>query len=245
MLVFLPGKAEIEACARALRDEPYKLLPLHGGLSLAEQRRVFEPASRRKADPRHQCGGDFAHHPWRGRGDRRGPGAADALPGRPRLAVRWLPVAADSAAQRTGRAGRTAAGVCLSAVATDAKLEKSTLPEVHSASLVAAAARGRRLGRPAEQLPFLDPPKSYALAAARVDLAAWGALGRGWLAERERSRAVHAARRAPARAAAPERQRARCLEDIADLVAVLSVKPSVARAGRTRGARPRPTGAVL
>ena len=48
MLVFLPGKAEIEACAQALRDEPYKLLPLHGGLSLEEQRRVFEPASRRK-----------------------------------------------------------------------------------------------------------------------------------------------------------------------------------------------------
>ena len=47
VLVFLPGKAEIESCAALLRGE-YAIAPLHGGLSLDEQRRAFDPQSRRK-----------------------------------------------------------------------------------------------------------------------------------------------------------------------------------------------------
>ena len=42
VLVFLPGKGEIEACADALRGA-FTLIPLHGGLQLDEQRRAFEP----------------------------------------------------------------------------------------------------------------------------------------------------------------------------------------------------------
>ncbi|MBC7174001.1 MAG: DEAD/DEAH box helicase, partial [Polyangiaceae bacterium] len=49
ILVFLPGKAEIDACARELRGRALEVVPLHGGLSLAEQRRAFEPAARRRA----------------------------------------------------------------------------------------------------------------------------------------------------------------------------------------------------
>ena len=47
VLVFLPGKAEIEACAQRLRGE-FEIVPLHGGLSLDEQRRAFVPARRRR-----------------------------------------------------------------------------------------------------------------------------------------------------------------------------------------------------
>lgn len=53
MLVFLPGKGEIEQAREALRDfqregmigEDIEILPLHGGLSLEEQRRVLTPLS--------------------------------------------------------------------------------------------------------------------------------------------------------------------------------------------------------
>lgn len=53
MLVFLPGKGEIEQTRGALRDfqregmigEDIEILPLHGGLSLEEQRRVLTPLS--------------------------------------------------------------------------------------------------------------------------------------------------------------------------------------------------------
>ena len=47
VLVFLPGKAEIEACANAIRG-PFTLVPLHGGLTLAEQQRAFERTPQRK-----------------------------------------------------------------------------------------------------------------------------------------------------------------------------------------------------
>src|SRR4029079_3835172 len=52
ILVFLPGKAEIEAAARALRAErratPISIVTLHGGLSLDEQRRAFSRTAHRK-----------------------------------------------------------------------------------------------------------------------------------------------------------------------------------------------------
>ena len=48
MLVFLPGKAEIEACARRAARAASTLVPLHGGLDLDEQRRAFERTPRRK-----------------------------------------------------------------------------------------------------------------------------------------------------------------------------------------------------
>ncbi|HJL16845.1 MAG TPA: helicase-related protein, partial [Sandaracinaceae bacterium LLY-WYZ-13_1] len=49
VLVFLPGRAEIAACADALRRRAgLRVLELHGGLSLKDQSRVFAPTDRRK-----------------------------------------------------------------------------------------------------------------------------------------------------------------------------------------------------
>jgi ATP-dependent helicase HrpB len=45
VLVFLPGKGEIEACANAIRG-PFTLVPLHGGLTREEQQRAFERTPR-------------------------------------------------------------------------------------------------------------------------------------------------------------------------------------------------------
>jgi ATP-dependent helicase HrpB len=222
VLVFLPGKAEIEACAQALRDGHYKLLPLHGGLSLEQQRRVFEPASQRKLILATNVAETSLTIP--GVGVVIDAGLVRQMryqAGRGSLSL--VAVAADSAAQRTGRAGRTAAGVCYRLWRPDAKLEKNTLPEIHRESLVPLLLAAAAWDVQPEQLPFLDPPKPYALAAARVDLAAWGALAAdGSLSASGRDLFTQPVAPLHARLLLSAKEHG-CLEDMLDLVAVLSV----------------------
>jgi len=179
ILVFLPGKGEIAACARALAGQRgLEVVELHGGLSLAEQSRAFEPAS----------------HP----GQRKVVLATNVaetsvtIPGigvvidsglvrqtryfRGRGFLALVPIARDSAEQRAGRAGRTAPGVCYRLWSEAAELDPRTPPEMHRESLVplvlAAAACGERVA----DLPFLDPPKEHAVETAVEELQALGAL---------------------------------------------------------------------
>jgi ATP-dependent helicase HrpB len=141
--------------------------------------------------------------------------------GRGSLAL--TPIAEDSAAQRTGRAGRTAPGVCYRLWSPAAKLAKTTLPEIHRESLVPLVLTAAAWGKSVEQLPLLDPPKAHALLAARADLAAWGALaGDAALSASGQSLfalpidAQHARLLVAARAHD-------CLDAMIDLVSVLSV----------------------
>lgn len=175
VLVFLPGRAEIAACADALRDRgDLAVLELHGGLSLKEQSRAFAPSDRRKVVLATNVAETSVTIPGIGV-------VIDAgLVRRTRYQrgrgfLTLSPVALDSAAQRAGRAGRTGPGICYRLWSEAAILEPRTPPEVHRESLtpmvLAAAAAGRRL----DELPLLDPPKEYALEAAREELTALGA----------------------------------------------------------------------
>ncbi len=177
VLVFLPGKAEIESCTQQLRGE-FDTLPLHGGLSLDEQRRAFERRSRRKvvlatnvAETALTIDGigvvidsglvrQTRYHEGRG-------------------FLALGPIADDSAAQRAGRAGRTAPGVCYRLWNANAQLRTTTPPEIHRESLVGLLLTAAAWGTQPEALPLLDPPKPYALEAARTELRAWGALEAG------------------------------------------------------------------
>lgn len=175
VLVFLPGRGEIAACADALRGGPDELRELHGGLSLEQQSRAFDRAERRKvvlatnvAETSLTIDGVGVvvdaglvrrtryHH------------------GRAFLTL--APVALDSAEQRTGRAGRTGPGVCYRLWSEAAILERRTPPEIHRESLVPMALAAAHAGRRLEDLRLLDPPKDYALEDARGELAALGAL---------------------------------------------------------------------
>jgi ATP-dependent helicase HrpB len=221
VLVFLPGKAEIEACADVLRGA-HTLVPLHGGLSLAEQRRAFDKTAKRKVILATNVAETSLTIPGIGvvvdSGLVRQTRYHD---GRGFLALG--PIADDSAAQRAGRAGRTGPGVCYRLWSPTARLNPLTLPEIHRESLVplllTAAAWGERI----EDLPLLDAAKSYALEAARAELNAWGAL-QGDAALSASGRGLFAlpidARHARLLVAAREHA---CLEDMIDLVAVLSV----------------------
>jgi ATP-dependent helicase HrpB len=177
VLVFLPGKAEIDACRRALEGSPFAVVPLHGGLTLDEQRRAFDPdrGARRKVILATNVAETSVTIPGVGvvvdTGLVRQTRYHD---GRGSLVL--APIADDAAAQRAGRAGRTAPGVCYRLWSHAAALAKSTLPEIHRESLVPLVMSAAAWGERPEDLPLLDAPKPYALEAARADLRAWGVL---------------------------------------------------------------------
>jgi ATP-dependent helicase HrpB len=221
VLVFLPGKAEIEACTQAIRGE-FTLIPLHGGLSLDEQRRAFEPSGRRKVVLATNVAETSLTIPGIGV-------VIDAglvrqtryQAGRGFLAL--TPIADDSAAQRAGRAGRTAPGVCYRLWSPGAKLAVATLPEIQRESLVPLVLTAAAWGERVEDLALLDPPKGYALEAARADLTAWKALSdQGNLSESGRGLFALPVDPRYARLLVAARAQG-CLEDMIDLVSVLSV----------------------
>ena len=221
VLVFLPGKAEIEACAQALRGA-FTIIPLHGGLSLDEQRRAFERTPLRKVVLATNVAETSLTIPGIGV-------VVDAglvrqtvyQAGRGSLAL--TPIALDSAAQRAGRAGRTADGVCYRLWAPAAKLATITLPEIHRESLVPLVLTAAAWGESVEDLPLLDVPKPYALEAARADLAAWGALA-GDAQLSDSGRGLFALPIDPQHARLVISARAHgCVEAMIDLVSVLSV----------------------
>ncbi len=222
VLVFLPGKAEIEACAQTLRGTPYTVVPLHGGLTLNEQKRAFEPARNRKVILATNVAETSLTIPGIGvvidTGLVRQTHYHD---GRAHLALG--PIAEDSAAQRTGRAGRTAAGVCYRLWSAAARLQPRTAPGIHRESLVPLVLSAAAWGERVEDLPLLDAAKPYALEAARADLRAWGALDpQDVLSEGGRSMFAMPVDALQARMLVAART-ADCLADMIDLVAALSV----------------------
>jgi ATP-dependent helicase HrpB len=228
VLVFLPGKAEIEACAQAVRGA-FTLVPLHGGLSLNEQRRAFERTSQRKLILATNVAETSLTIPGVGvvidAGLVRQTRYHD---GRGFLALG--PIADDSAAQRAGRAGRTAAGICYRLWNSTARLNPTTLPEIHRESLVPLVLTAAAWGERVEDLPLLDAPKPYALEAARADLRAWGALNDTVLSDCGRALFALPIDAQHARLLVEARQQ-NCLDDMIDLVAVLSVgRPLFTRA---------------
>jgi ATP-dependent helicase HrpB len=228
VLVFLPGKAEIASSAAALAGEAgLEVMELHGGLTLEEQARAFQPSPRRKVVLATNVAETSVTLP--------GVGVVidSGLVRRTRYVsgrgfLTLVPVARDSAEQRAGRAGRTGPGQALRLWSEAAQLESRTPPEVHREALapllLAAAACGARV----EALPFLDPPKEHAVAAARDDLRALGALdGEGRLTERGGKLfglPLDAALGALlAQAEAAEEESPGLLRDVVDLVSVLAV----------------------
>ncbi len=223
VLVFLPGKAEIDACARALGGSgPFSLVPLHGGLSLDEQRRAFEATSRRKVILATNVAETSLTIPGIGV-------VIDAglvrqtryHEGRSSLVL--APIAEDAAAQRAGRAGRMSAGICYRLWSPSARLAPSTLPEVYREPLVPLVLSAAAWGARPEDLALLDPPKAYALEAARADLHAWGALTEDGLLSDGGRRLFELPIDAPLARLLLEAEREGVLDDAIDLVSALAV----------------------
>ncbi len=189
VLVFLPGQAEIFRTSRLLAGSLPKdtdLLYLHGGLRLAEQRAVLAPSQGRRKlvlstsiaetsltipDIRVVVDGGLARRP-----------RFDAASGMTRLVTERLSRA--EATQRRGRAGRVGPGWCyrLWAKAEHGALGAFAPPGIATADLASLALElaGWGVATP-DELAFLTPPPTAALAAAQGllhDLGAVDAEGR-------------------------------------------------------------------
>ncbi len=136
-LVFLPGKAEIERCHREVEDAlgpgAAELLDLHGNQENSEQKRIFENTDK----PRVVFTTNIAETSLTipqvsavvDSGLER---TADYDVGRDLRVLRLGRISLQNAVQRTGRAGRTRAGVCIRlwGERDEASFPKEVVPEV-------------------------------------------------------------------------------------------------------------------
>lgn len=186
LLVFLPGQGEIrrvtERLAERIASSEVDIVPLYGALGIAEQDLAIAPAQpgRRKV----VLATDIAQTSLTledvrvviDAGQSREP-RYDPASGLTRLVtVRASRAAVD---QRRGRAGRTGPGVCwrLWDEAETRGLAAFDQPEIQQTDLARLALDLARWGeRDAQNLAFLDPPRSGALAQARELLGQLGVL---------------------------------------------------------------------
>ena len=175
ILAFLPGEADIRRCLERLGESlaPTQVLPLYGMLSGADQRRAIAPSA--AGERKVVLATPIAETSLTIEGVRavvdsglcRKP-VFDPQRGLSRLET--VRISRDMAAQRTGRAGRVAPGVCyrLWSLATEQRMADIRVPEILEADLaptvLAIAAWGE--SRP-ERLPWLTPPPVLSLVHAR------------------------------------------------------------------------------
>lgn len=118
VLVFLAGAREIRACMQVCRKlaerHELELLPLHGSLSAAEQRRALAPAARRKVVFATNVAETSVTIPGVGAVIDSGlANVASCSPWTGMPTLKLSKVSRASATQRAGRAGRTRAGIAM------------------------------------------------------------------------------------------------------------------------------------
>ncbi|OQR72688.1 putative pre-mRNA-splicing factor ATP-dependent RNA helicase DHX16-like [Tropilaelaps mercedesae] len=192
ILVFLTGQEEIEACQELLLERTRKLgskikelvvLPIYANLPSDMQAKIFEPTppGGRKvilatniAETSLTINGIiYVIDPGFCKQN-----SYNARTGMDSLVV--TPISQASAKQRSGRAGRVAAGKCFrlyTAWAYDNELEENTVPEIQRVNLGNVVLMLKSLGiNDLLNFDFLDPPAQESLVLALEQLYALGAL---------------------------------------------------------------------
>ncbi len=225
VLVFLPGKGEIEQIKASLAHRSERIVPLHGSLSLADQAKALRPSEgRRIILSTNVAETSLTIDGVRTVIDSGLVRRTTYHNGRSYLTL--TQIALDSADQRTGRAGRTAPGYCLRLWGRQARLSTETPPEIHREELGPLVMTCAALGVSPQSLPFLDEPKDYALRDATERLQQLGVVS----AETEDTppRLTDTGRQLFGLPLDPwlsriliEAKRSGCIDDAIDLVAVL------------------------
>lgn len=197
VLAFLPGEGEIRRCEGVLAaafaaDPTIKLAMLYGNLSLAEQRRAIAPSP--EGERKIVLATNIAETSLTIEGVRIviDSGLCRTMVYDPQSSLSRLQtvrISMDMATQRSGRAGRTAPGVCfrLWTMATEHRMAEQRTAEILTADLapmlldVAAWGESR-----VERLPWLTPPPRAAVAEATKLLTSLGALADGKITARGR-----------------------------------------------------------
>ncbi len=177
VLVFLPGKGEINECHDALRKMRHiELVPLHGDLPPDAQDIAFETHSQRR---RVILATNVAE-------------TSITLPGitavvdtglvrqrihqNRRIVLALRPISQASAEQRRGRSGRLGPGICYRLWEEQGQLEQETLPEVRREDLTQFVLTVASTGFRPQDLTFLDAPPDFAVERAQTALKSWGIL---------------------------------------------------------------------
>ena len=186
LLVFLSGEREIRDTADALGKADLRgadLLPLYARLSAAEQHRVFAPHPGRRIVLATNVAETSLTVP--GVVGVIDPGTARISRYNRRTKVQRLPIEAisqASAAQRAGRCGRVAPGVCIRLYSEedfDARPE-FTEPEVLRTNLASVILQMAALGLgDIGAFPFVEPPDARSIKDGILLLEELGALDRG------------------------------------------------------------------
>ncbi|MFI8631551.1 ATP-dependent RNA helicase HrpA [Microbacterium sp. NPDC077663] len=180
VLVFLPGEAEIRDAMDAVRGlyandaRPTEVLPLFGRLSSAEQHRVFEPSAVAGVRRRIILATNVAETSLTVPGIRYVVDTGTARISRysVRSKIQRLPIEAisqASAQQRSGRAGRTSAGIAIRLYGEDdfTARPEFTEPEILRTSLASVILQMLSLGfGDVTEFPFLTKPDSRGVKAA-------------------------------------------------------------------------------
>lgn len=184
ILVFLPGEREIRQAADALRRDraDVEVLPLFARLTSAEQDRIFHPSP--SGSRRVILATNIAETSLTVPGIRYVVDTGLARLNRydPARKVQTLPiepVSRASAAQRAGRCGRVAEGVCIRLYSRESFESRPafTDPEIRRVSLAGVILQMRALGLgDAESFPFLEPPESAAISDGYATLFELGVL---------------------------------------------------------------------
>jgi ATP-dependent helicase HrpB len=177
VLVFLPGKREIDQLSRALAGIEATVLPLHGELDPAAQQAALSPPAdgeRRVVLATNVAESSVTLPAVRAVVDlglAREP-RFDPASGMSRLET--VSISKASADQRAGRAGRVAEGLCLRLWPESQRLDPGIRPELMQVELTPLALELAAWGEAG--LRWLDPPPPGPLAEARERLRAIGAI---------------------------------------------------------------------
>jgi ATP-dependent helicase HrpA len=172
VLVFLPGEREIRDTAEALRKHQHKgieILPLYSRLSIAEQDRVFKPASgMRRVVLATNVAETSLTVPNIGYVIDSGLARINRYSVRQKVEqLRIENIARAAANQRAGRCGRVMSGICMRLYEeADFLLRPEfTDAEIFRVSLATVILRMSALGLgEVEDFPFIEPPGSRAIA---------------------------------------------------------------------------------
>jgi len=245
ILVFLPGKAEIAAAARALRATTtnatnnvratdMEVIEFHAGMTGKQQDRAFRAPGGIRVVLATNVAESSVTLPWvrvvidsgleRRTTYRRG-----------RSVLSLSPISAQSADQRAGRAGRMASGRCIRLWDQRAQLREATVPEIQREDLDGLVMALAAVDRTPDAVRFLDPPDPRVAAAASERLASMAIID-------EQGRMTDLGRQVARLPLDPdlgrlvvEAQDTDLAGDVVDLVAALSVQ------GRVFESRPRQT----
>lgn len=177
VLVFLPGKGEINECHDTFRKmRNIELVSLHGDLPPDAQDVAFETHAQNR---RVILATNVAE-------------TSITLPGvtavvdtglvrqrihqNRRIVLALRPISQASADQRRGRAGRLGPGICYRLWEEQGQLEQETLPEVRREDLTQFVLTVASTGYRPQDLTFLDAPPDFAVERAQTGLKSWGVL---------------------------------------------------------------------